>query len=61
GLLAQGYAPGYAARAGAFLHGRAGDIAGEKYGQASMIAGDIIECLGGAFQFHEAVQVFKSA
>jgi NAD(P)H-hydrate epimerase len=61
GLLAQGYAPEDAARAGVFLHGRAGDIAGEKYGQASMIAGDIIECLGGAFRFHEADQVFKSA
>lgn len=49
-LLAQGYGPADAARTGAFLHGRAGDIASEKYGQASMIAGDIIKSLGKAFQ-----------
>jgi hydroxyethylthiazole kinase-like uncharacterized protein yjeF len=34
---------------GVFLHGLAGDIAASLYGQQSMIATDIINCLGEAF------------
>jgi NAD(P)H-hydrate epimerase len=49
-LLAQGVTPGDAAIAAVFLHGAAGDSAAAKYGQASMIAGDIIKCLGEAFK-----------
>jgi NAD(P)H-hydrate repair Nnr-like enzyme with NAD(P)H-hydrate dehydratase domain len=32
-----------------FLHGLAGDIACNLYGEKSMLATDIIECLGEAF------------
>jgi hydroxyethylthiazole kinase-like uncharacterized protein yjeF len=49
GLLAQGYSPGDAAVIGVFIHGRAGDLAAEKIGQTSMIAGDIVEFLGQSF------------
>ena len=30
---------------GAYLHGLAGDYAAELYGEASMVAGDIVECI----------------
>ena len=40
-LVAQGLAPFRAALAGAFLHGRAGDVAGRE----GLIAGDLIEAL----------------
>lgn len=49
GLLAQGYSPQDAALFGVYLHGLAGNIAAEKYGQEAMIAGDIPDCLGSAF------------
>lgn len=49
-LLAQGYSPVHAAVAGVYLHGLAGDIAASVRGMESMIAGDIIENLGGAFR-----------
>ncbi len=49
-LLAQGYSPVHAAVAGVYLHGLAGDIAASVRGEESMIAGDIIENLGGAFR-----------
>lgn len=49
-LLAQGYSPVHASVAGVYLHGLAGDIAASVRGMESMIAGDIIENLGGAFQ-----------
>ncbi len=48
GLLAQGLSPLEAACAGAYLHGRAGEIAGEKYGLASVIASDVVECISRA-------------
>ena len=48
-LLAQGLSPGDAAVAAVYLHGTAGDMAAEKYGMESMIAGDIIKCIGSAF------------
>ncbi len=49
-LLAQRLSPENAAMAGVYLHGMAGDKAAEKYGEESMIAGDIIRCLGDAFR-----------
>jgi NAD(P)H-hydrate epimerase len=53
-LLAQGYSPTHAAVAGVYLHGLSGDIAASVRGMESMIAGDIIEHLGGAFRvLHE--------
>jgi NAD(P)H-hydrate epimerase len=49
-LLGQGYDPFDAARIGVYLHGRAGDIASVEGGEEGLIAGDIIEHLGRAFQ-----------
>jgi hydroxyethylthiazole kinase-like uncharacterized protein yjeF len=45
GLLAQGYSPLETAIAGVYLHGRAGDLAAEQRGMASLIASDIVENL----------------
>ncbi len=42
-LLAQGLSPLEAAKAGVFLHGRAGDVAAERCGAASMLATDLID------------------
>lgn len=39
-----------AAVLGAYIHGSAGDIAAEKFGQVSLIATDIIDSLGSAFK-----------
>ena len=36
-----------------YLHGLAGDIARDLYGERSMIAGDIINCIGEAFALCE--------
>ena len=49
-LLAQGYSAENACKLGVFLHGRAGDIAADKYGQISMSASDIIESLPAAWK-----------
>lgn len=49
GLLAQGYAPGEAARFGVYLHGLAGDLAARELGQESMLASDIVDHLGKAY------------
>lgn len=49
-LLSQGYSPEKASVIGAYVHGKAGDIAFEKLGYESVIASDIIENLGQAFQ-----------
>jgi hypothetical protein len=43
----------------AYLHGLAGDIAASLYGQQSMIATDIINCLGEAFAVCEDEAVSK--
>lgn len=48
-LLARGDSPSVAARRGAWLHGRAGDLAASRRGEEALIAGDIIEMLGDAF------------
>ena len=49
-LLARGYKQGDACIVGTYLHGLAGDIAAEQYGQESLIASDIISCLPMAFK-----------
>ncbi len=53
GLLAQGYAPAAAARLGVYLHGLAGDLAAARHGQAALIAGDLVDALGQAWQVLE--------
>jgi ADP-dependent NAD(P)H-hydrate dehydratase / NAD(P)H-hydrate epimerase len=47
-FLAQGKSPKLAALAGMYVHGLAGDIAAETFGQHALIASDIIEHLGDA-------------
>ena len=42
GLLAQGLRPHEAAVAGVYVHGLAGDMAREEFGQAGMVAGDLL-------------------
>jgi ADP-dependent NAD(P)H-hydrate dehydratase / NAD(P)H-hydrate epimerase len=41
GLLAQGLPPGPAARLGVFLHGTAGDMARDRFGDAGVLASDL--------------------
>jgi NAD(P)H-hydrate epimerase len=53
-LLGQGLLPFDAARLGAFLHGRAGQIAGERLGSRSVLARDVIDALGAALREREA-------
>jgi NAD(P)H-hydrate epimerase len=48
-LLAGGAAPVDAARAGAYVHGLAADIAAEACGERSLIAGDVLDALPAAF------------
>ncbi len=48
-LLAQGYTPENAAVTGVYLHGKAGDIAAGESCFESIIASDIINCIGKAF------------
>ncbi len=55
GLLAQGVAPVQAARAAAYLHGLAGDLAAERLGAESMLAGDLLESVP------EAIRRVKAA
>lgn len=49
GLLAQGYTPEQAAIAGVFLHGLAGDQAAAYTSQPSLIASDLIDHIGNAY------------
>ncbi len=44
-FLAQGYKPKHAALLGVYLHGLAGDLAKEEFGEESLIASDIIDFL----------------
>lgn len=53
GLLAQGFAEFDAAKYGVYLHGLAGDLAKEKYGEYSLIASDIIEFIPQAIKMME--------
>jgi NAD(P)H-hydrate epimerase len=48
-FLAQGFSGFNAAVCGVYIHGLAGDLALQHQSMESMIASDIIECLGGAF------------
>lgn len=48
-FLAKGYSAKDAALIGVYIHGLAGDIAKEKYGEEALIASDIIEYIGSAF------------
>jgi ADP-dependent NAD(P)H-hydrate dehydratase / NAD(P)H-hydrate epimerase len=50
-LLAQGYTPENAAVTGVYLHGLAGDIAVNEFSIESIIASDIINCIGKAFNY----------
>ena len=50
GLLAQGYSPAEASLLGAFLHGRAGDLAVVDKGWDSLIASDLIDYLPQSFR-----------
>lgn len=54
GLLAQGYSDIEAAILGVFIHGLAGDLAAREFSEPSMLASDLIECLGKAFLMIEA-------
>lgn len=49
-LLAQGYCCKDAAIFGVYVHGKAGDVALKKESAESLIASDIISCLGAAFK-----------
>ena len=50
GLLAQGYSPKEATILGVYLHGLAGDLAIKETGQESLLAGDLVNYIGKAFQ-----------
>ena len=50
GLLAQKFSPLQAAIAGVFLHGQAGDLAAAYSSQPSLIASDLVDFLGQAYQ-----------
>lgn len=52
-LLGQGLAPASAARIGVLLHAMAGDSAAAKFGERSMMARDIIDCIPDAFRSSE--------
>jgi ADP-dependent NAD(P)H-hydrate dehydratase / NAD(P)H-hydrate epimerase len=49
GLLAQGYPPRQSSILGVYIHGLAGDIAAQEWGENALIAEDIANCLGRAF------------
>ena len=49
-LLGQGYSTSLAARVAVYIHGLAGDLAATALGERSLIAGDLVETLPGAFQ-----------
>ena len=52
-LLGQRFSPMEAAVLGVYLHGLAGDLAAAARGEASLIAGDIIEFLPEAIRRHQ--------
>jgi NAD(P)H-hydrate epimerase len=54
GIVGQGIVPLEAAILGVYLHGLAGDIAADEKGYEALIASDIIEHLGSAFQYLSA-------
>ncbi len=48
-FLAQGYTPELACIASVYLHGLAGDIAVKETGEFSLLASDLINCIGKSF------------
>ena len=50
GLIAQGLLPFEAAAAGTYLHGLAGDLAAERMGEASLLAGDVLHSVPAAIR-----------
>ncbi|NJC24847.1 NAD(P)H-hydrate dehydratase [Neolewinella antarctica] len=50
GLLAQGYEPATAATLGVYLHGLAGDLAAEALSQEFLLAEDVVNHVGAAYQ-----------
>lgn len=52
GLLAQGLQPLEAAIAGAWIHGRAGDLAGRTLHPASVLATDVVDAISRAIPLH---------
>jgi hydroxyethylthiazole kinase-like uncharacterized protein yjeF len=60
GLLAQGLLPFEAAAAATYLHGLAGDLAADLLGEASLVAGDLLESLPIAIQQVEESDVSDS-
>ena len=50
GLLARGYDPLSAARLGVYLHGRSGDWAAARYGEESLMAGDLPDFIADAYK-----------
>ena len=50
GLLSQGYSADYAALLGVYIHATAGDLAADDQGLEALIASDIVEYLGDAFE-----------
>jgi hydroxyethylthiazole kinase-like uncharacterized protein yjeF len=62
GLIAQGSAPPESGRAGAYLHGLAGDLAAGRLGQEAMLAGDLLESIPDAIrQVKASVAAVKGA
>ncbi len=49
-FLARGMEAGAALQAAVYLHGSAGDVAAERVGQESLVAGDVVEALPEAFR-----------
>ncbi|MDE7179966.1 MAG: NAD(P)H-hydrate dehydratase, partial [Muribaculaceae bacterium] len=49
-FLAQGYNPEYAAAIGVYVHGLAGDMAAEEYGEFGLTAGNISDFTGRAIR-----------
>ena len=49
-LLAQRYRSDMAASLGVFIHGLAGNIAAQRFGEWSMTAGDIVDCVAPAIK-----------
>jgi ADP-dependent NAD(P)H-hydrate dehydratase / NAD(P)H-hydrate epimerase len=45
-LLASGLPPPAAGRVGAFVHGRAGDVAAKRFGERGLVAGDLGDAIG---------------
>jgi ADP-dependent NAD(P)H-hydrate dehydratase len=54
-LLGQKLEPFAAAQLGVYLHGRAGDLAREQVGEASLIATDLLDFLSHAFKRHASL------